>query len=77
MSLEQPLPKIGTNNTNNGVERHSPPFINNLTWNFKMGRTPGFQFQSGTLECDRLLDFNFSLNLWNGRYSNIPFLFYL
>ncbi|PKC54090.1 hypothetical protein RhiirA1_477986 [Rhizophagus irregularis] len=50
MSLEQPLPKIGTNNTNNGVERHSPPFINNLTWNFKMGRTPGFQFQSGTLE---------------------------
>ncbi|RGB35271.1 hypothetical protein C1646_123339 [Rhizophagus diaphanus] len=28
MSLEQPLPKIGTNNTNNGVERHSPPLIN-------------------------------------------------
>lgn len=31
MSLEQPHPKIGTNNTNNtnnGVERHSPPLLN-------------------------------------------------
>ncbi|CAB4405891.1 unnamed protein product [Rhizophagus irregularis] len=38
-------------------------------WNSRIGRTPGLQFQPGSLEWDRFLDFNFGLELWNGTGS--------
>ncbi|PKY62618.1 hypothetical protein RhiirA4_489402, partial [Rhizophagus irregularis] len=38
-------------------------------WNSGMGRAPGLQFRPETLEWDGLLDFNFSLKLWNGTGS--------